>query len=378
MSHAPTQTRPAWQTDELEDEWIDEEPGSGSAHDKSDLSYTNLVGSILVRKDDGNESAHASSSNDSVGTFLIREDVAAVPFLPKTPGKSKKSMVKGFFSPLPLEAMFEPPSPPLQSAPLPPPPPNAPVIPSRLSQVYIPSEDSSVEKGDDEMDEDGYGLEEESGVREIGGQRRTPSVELPQNAGNFQFTFHPPGSGQLSSESAPNAQSTPVPPGRPQNTPIAGLRLFHFQYDTFTRDHLSAMVDSIAVNTPSGDTTPSTADGSPHGISRLSERSVTRLRSAKRIKLSPASDYSPTGDGAAFIMRPMSKAKDYVGESRNLMEQIRQNRDFSTVSTTASVLSPHVKKPSDSPVESTGNRSMMRSSSNRKFHPPSIIFINYI
>ena len=141
--HKPS--RPAWQTDELEDEWIDDEPPSGPAPDKSDLSYTNLVGSILMRKDEEGELGESSSTSGSGGTFLIRDDVPNLPFLPKTPGKSKKSMVKGFFSPLPLETMFEPPSPPSNPSPLPPPPPppNAPVIPSRLSQTYIPEYDTS-------------------------------------------------------------------------------------------------------------------------------------------------------------------------------------------------------------------------------------------
>lgn len=368
MTDPTSPAKPAWQTDELEDEWIDEEPGSASVHDKSDLSLTNIVGSILVRSEDLSRSMHRSSSpNDAaVGTFLIREDVPNAPFLPKTPGKSKKSMVKGFFSPLALEMMFEPPSPPpANSTPLPPASANAPAVPSRLSQMYVPGEDTSEVQGDGGMEEEG---QEESVAEGVGRteERRTPTLGLPQEARNYQFTFAPPGSTSFN----PLGESTPAPPSRLPNGPPPTdprLRLFHFQYDTFTRDHLSAMVDSIAVNTPSADTTPSTADGSPHGISRASERSLSRLRSSKRIKLSPASDFSsPSGDGAAFIMRPVSKTRDYVGESRNLMEKIKQNRDFSTVSTTASVLSPNVKKPSESPAESAGNRSMMRSNSSRE------------
>ncbi|KAH8077035.1 hypothetical protein BXZ70DRAFT_709242 [Cristinia sonorae] len=371
MTDAPSPNKPAWQTEDLEDEWIDEdeEPATVSVRDKSDLSYTNLVGSILVRRDDASGSLHASSSDDGgAGTFLIREDVPATPFLPKTPGKSKKSMVKGFFSPLALEMMFEPPSPPkANSTPLPPPSTNAPAVPSRLSQMYVPSEDSTEvhsEGGLREAEE----VEGESQGDDGEDKRGEPVLTLPEAAIHYEFTFAPPEPNPFNSAgAAPNAQSTPIPPGRQTHGPVMTdprLRLFHFQYDTFTRDHLSAMVDSIAVNTPSGNTTPSTADGSAHGISRASERSISRLRSAKRIKLSPASDYSPTGDGAAFIMRPV-RALDYVGESRNLMEKIRQNRDFSTVSTTASGLSPHARKPSDSPAESAGNRSMMRSSSQR-------------
>ena len=112
------------------------------------------------------------------------------------------------------------------------------------------------------------------------------------------------------------------------------LRLFQFQYDTFTREHLSAMVDSIAVNTPSGGSgTGGSKDTTPAGSSsQVTDHSMSRLRSAKRLKLSPASDFSEEGDGAAVIIRPQSR-KDYVGESQSLMEKIRQARDFSTIST---------------------------------------------
>jgi hypothetical protein len=102
------------------------------------------------------------------------------------------------------------------------------------------------------------------------------------------------------------------------------------------------MVDSIAVNTPSAgsNATPTlSAHINSHIISHISEaedESMSRMRSSKRIKLSPATDYA---DGEPPLTpvppeRPNSR-RDYVGESRNLMEQIRQARDFSTISTNA-------------------------------------------
>lgn len=67
----------------------------------------------------------------------------------------------------------------------------------------------------------------------------------------------------------------------------------------------------------------------------------TPIRSIKRVKLSPPSDYYGEGDGAgATIARPMVSRVDYVGESRSLMQQIKAARDFSTISTTAGLQSP--------------------------------------
>jgi hypothetical protein len=67
------------------------------------------------------------------------------------------------------------------------------------------------------------------------------------------------------------------------------------------------------------------------------------------VKLSPPSDYYGEGVGAgASIARPRPLRKDYVGESRNLMQQIKQARDFSTISTVASTNSTtsRVREPS--------------------------------
>ncbi|KAI1789389.1 hypothetical protein LXA43DRAFT_892958 [Ganoderma leucocontextum] len=336
------QPKPAWLTDELADveEWIDwQDEGQSLDPDQSgsELSFTQPLGSVLVRNSDLGSSAGTSGTDESGGTFIVREELPAVPLLPKTPGRNKKSAVKDFFSPLALEKMFEPPSPPQQHASLP----SgsrataAPAIPSRLSQVHLPPSDpSNLEDDDRPASAVTVPTEDQEGLRVEGLQ------------GQFTFTasrpspFNPAGP-------IPDAQSTPGPPNatRYLNPPPTDprLRLFQFQYDTFTRDHLSAMVDSIAVNTPSGDGGPtnhSSQRTTPSGLSPVEETSFSRLRSAKRLKLSPASDFSgEKGDGAAIIMRPVSR-RDYVGESKNLMDQIRQARDFSTVSTVATARSP--------------------------------------
>ncbi|KAI0351465.1 hypothetical protein OH77DRAFT_1411124 [Trametes cingulata] len=355
---ASAQPKPAWLTDELADvdEWVDweeQEHSLDSVRSGSDLSLTQPLGSVLVRNNDLCSSSDASKSDDSAGTFIVREELPQAPLLPKTPGRSKKPLVKDFFSPLALEKMFEPPSPPQSSSVLPQPPARAtaaPAVPSRLSQVHLPpSEHSTTER--DDLPNPHASVQERNGLR-VGGTHDQFTFSVPRPS-----PFNPAGP-------VPEAQSTPgasmaarhlnAPPTDPR------LRLFQFQYDTFTRDHLSAMVDSIAVNTPSGDG-PAPNQGSrqstPSALSPVAETSFSRLRSAKRIKLSPASDFSgENGDGTAIIMRPASR-RDYVGESRNLMEQIRKARDFSTVSTVVTTRSPAANREGSPVGEARTNES---------------------
>jgi protein NUD1 len=319
--------RPAWQTEELAEEWVDQDEHSSarwqdsvSSHavSSSDISLTEALPSTFIR---GGSSSPAPSA---IGTFVVKQDVPAAPLLQKTPGKRNKSQIKDFFSPMPLEMMFNPPSPPSTDA-LPLPSSShqttAPIVPSRLSKVHVPGDKSSEHEADDEI------LETDI-PNMVGFDGRRPGM-------NCQFTFSIPDPNQ----GAPMAQSTPsgLSPAQPNAPPIdPRLRLFQFQYDTFTRDHLSAMVDSIAVNSPSG------GSGSPNGsgniLSRVTEaegESMSRMRSTKRIKLSPATDFSEAVSSNPGPSRPPS-GRDYVGESRNLMEQIRLARDFSTISTVAS------------------------------------------
>lgn len=340
--------RPAWQTDELEDEWIeptdDEEVDnehynenhddtfSSSSQGTRSISMTTPLAGILcvinttddLTDDHGEPTTTASQAG---GTFLVREDVPAAPLLPQTPGRNnKKGMIKDFFSPLPLERMFEPPSPPpatIQTKP------NQPAVSSRLAREYVPHlQESSTEVEDSEA-----GREKAVGTE-------TAALD------NRQFTFIAPRNNSQSAPDAsnglPQAQSTPLPPIGSNCAPMTDprLKLFQFQYDTFTRDHLSAIVDSIAVNTPSG-ATPTQSNGSSFD---RDQGNYSHLRSAKRVKLSPQSDYGE-GDGAgASIARPKIYGKDYVGESRKMMEQIKSARDFSTISTVASAKAQEVEE----------------------------------
>lgn len=353
------QPKPAWLTDELADvdgiDWEDDDQSADFDQSGSELSFTQPLGSVLVRNSDLGSPHDGPESDNSGGTFIVREEMPTVPLLPKTPGRNKKPIVKDFFSPLALEKMFEPPSPPHSATSLPPQTLRstaAPSVRSRLSQVHVPPSEPSL-------------MEEDEEDRPISAANVQPRDGLKVDDAQAQFTFTAPRPSPFNPAGPlPEAQSTPGPtnPSRFLNAPPTDprLRLFQFQYDTFTRDHLSAMVDSIAVNTPSGEGPPTTRGSqlsTPSGLFPIneSEASFSRLRSAKRVKLSPASDFSgEKGDGAAIIMRPNSR-RDYVGESRNLMEQIRKARDFSTVSTVATSRSPgadridspedHVKEP---------------------------------
>ncbi|CAE7229762.1 unnamed protein product [Rhizoctonia solani] len=196
-------SRPAWMTDELEEEWVEPEwedegddnsqsdsqrsrrstgsAGAGRAtldcgsvrvgrssptpYDSSSTKDKSIRG--LLQGDDGKRKKGLSSQPGTVsgtsksevspivGTFLVREDVAQEPLKAAAPAALKKSAAKTFFAPLALEKMFEPPSPPagatqfgspLESRPQPPSPVSAQPQPSAVSPIHIiassPSADS--------------------------------------------------------------------------------------------------------------------------------------------------------------------------------------------------------------------------------------------
>ncbi|KAG2065040.1 hypothetical protein BDR04DRAFT_1109154 [Suillus decipiens] len=324
------EARPAWMTDDLDEEWIDEDEVSSMGTQSISLT-TPLPGYLRTPSQAQEDTEPLPAAPEPVGTFLIREDIPIPALLQKTPGRQlKRGIIKDFFSPLALEKMFEPPSPPPSK-------PTAlaircaPTIPSRLSQAYMPD--------DSQTDLELPGL-----------PTAVPSLNLlapPGSSMECKFTFTVP----RTNGSVPQAESTPGvhSNARPPMTDPR-LRLFQLQYDTFTRDHLSAMVDSIAVNTPSG----GSAEGndSSRSIPRLALVNVqeatvsddTPIRSIKRVKLSPPSHYYGEGDGAgATIARPMVSRVDYVGESRSLMQQIKAAREFSTISTTAGPQSSEIQ-----------------------------------
>lgn len=160
--------RPGWLDDSLEEEWIEPDEIDMSldhdddAHDAHQLSKSVLVSPVAATHPDHGEQQlrqrhlavdpqrrHASASGSSVtavpsspslppplspsssppreGTFLIREDIQHQPVTPaakaagfpfgKGKGKGRgnqfEAFTKSIFSPLALEKMFDPPSPPL-------------------------------------------------------------------------------------------------------------------------------------------------------------------------------------------------------------------------------------------------------------------------
>lgn len=366
MSQDAQPRRPAWQTEELDDEWpddsLDDEQDAeqdGQAHENGTLLFTAPRGTIQLRDFGSVSSARPAEPSfaqptEPVGTFVIRHDAPTNHFNPMTPG-AKKNAVKGFFSPMALERMFEPPSPPKTSTlhvPLASKPTNAPFQPSRLSQVHLAT--SSLSSHNSALDDCAQGPQRNDEIVEtdmpnmISFDGRKPSL-------NCQFTFamarqtpsRPPN--LIKPSGLPQAESTPLPthptsPIVPVSDPR--LRLFQFQYDTFTRDHLSAMVDSIAINSPSisnPDHFPRSLP-SPFGLSPVTDPHTTGsssdLRSAIRIKLSPITDFFPDGDGSSpTVQRPKART-DWVGESKSLMAQIKEARDFSTTSSVTTTKPP--------------------------------------
>lgn len=300
--------QPAWQTDELKDEWPDESDDVSEPNTRS-ISLTIPVGSL---HHSGTGLSQDTNVADVLGTFVIRQD--ALPALPQRNYAQRKGLVKDFFSPIALERMFDPPSPgtSVQSTrSIPSPSSHLPV--ARLSSM------ASVTTQEDLA------------------ARRLAGADNWQPDMSCQFTFTVPRHTAFTDIASPshpdeNATRTLAPVSPTMDPP---LRLFQFQYDTFTRDHLSAMVDSIAINSPSGSNTGNIVanTSSPFGLHPVSEAtsqfSSIELRSAKRVKLSPASDFHGSNNRTSCSARRPDCRKDYVGESRFLMAQIKNARDFS-------------------------------------------------
>lgn len=227
-----------------------------------------------------------------------------------------------------------------------------PAVPSKLSQVV----GASFSDDEDEENRDPNRGEDRSGT-----PSPSPYAQANDNrvASGHMFTFsvpRPTPAGRAVSRSFaaynPQAQSTPTPAKPPQqqappNTNDSRLRLFQFQYDTYTRDHLSAMVDSFGVSSPSNCSSSKTNVSSvlpleiSGGVSPVTpveddndgKESFSRLRAAKRLKLTPPSEPS---EGQIEVQqannRQQSPRKDYVGESKAFMEQIKRARLTSTAS----------------------------------------------
>lgn len=315
--------QPAWQTDELKDEWPDESDDVSEPNTRS-ISLTIPVGSLYHS---GTGLSQHADVADVLGTFVIRQD--ELPALPQRNFAQRKGLVKDFFSPIALERMFDPPSP------------RTSVQPTR--NIFSPPSQSPVARVSSAAP---VSCQEDLAVHCLAG------ADGWQPDMSCQFTFTVPRPTTFTDIASPNhtQDKNPTRTAAPV-TPMVDppLRLFQFQYDTFTRDHLSAMVDSIAINSPSGSNTGNFVanTSSPFGLPPVSEAtsrfSSIELRSAKRVKLSPANDFPGSINRASYSARRPGCRKDYVGESRFLMDQIKNARDFSfsTPASTSSVPSPN-------------------------------------
>jgi len=273
-------------------------------------------------------------AGEVAGTFVVKKGVE------DDRGKALARKGRDMFGPTALEKMFQPPSPPQPPQPQHAVPddarrsshPYAPANPSRLSMSVTPSTALSMTTSEVPTrlggDEDSV-LREDTVVREdvsgVPQQDFSFSYPAPHIAAGSTGTRSESGSGTVrggsSRSKAPFQPSLdPLEDGEPSNSTIhdrphrrkhprnasspragssiPGLRLFRSTYDTYTRDHLSALVDSIAIEpSPSPPSMPDaqnlrdwfpsaslsgSGDGTGSGSSEGSD-----LRSSKRLRMSP-------------------------------------------------------------------------------------------
>jgi len=371
---------PGWQTEELEDEWPEEledelEPEQQEfdeeGHESVDRSYGAQSVSFttpLSTHIHTNSHYDGGTTDRPVGTFLVREEVPQISLLPKTPGGKKRVAMNNMFTPSALERLFEPPSP-----------------------EPLPVEPIPEEQSDEILETDIPNIHSFHGKKftfQMPKSSATPAPPTPLLPRPAPSSLKGTATKRRYDQHHPQAQSTPhhtatsmgayksllQPPATDPR-----LRLFQFQYDTYTRDHLSALVDSIGINTSTGKGTGTTSTptgnrnlgslmygsyshsrtGSSASRSRsFAPSSVERIadvRSAKRIKLSLDSDEStsevdeyPDDDGEeeqdARIARPKLYGKDYVGEAQALMARIKSTKGYSTISTVPGNETPSVSR----------------------------------
>lgn len=251
----------------------------------------------------------------------------------------------------------------------------APLMPSRLSKSITPSNMSSsfsssappteahtreIQPDDSVLQDDTAALSEQTTQIHPLAQSTTPNTspgrredtsEVPQ--GEFSFVYDPPSQplpvGHDLEEEENGGQVEELDGERPTFDPNEishstihggaarhqpGLRLFRSTYDTYTRDHLSALVDSIAVDqspssgssreqTPGLDQYSAEASGSATG-SGSGHTMSSDSRSSKRLRLSPPSPPRRTA------------MKDWGAQGMRMMDMIRDAGPGSTTSVSRS------------------------------------------
>lgn len=251
----------------------------------------------------------------------------------------------------------------------------APLMPSRLSKSITPSNMSSsfsssaqptethtreIQPDDSVLQDDTAALSEQTTQIHPLAQSTTPNTsprreedtsEVPQ--GEFSFVYDPPSQplpiGHNVDDEENEGQVEELDGERPTFDPNEishstihggaarhqpGLRLFRSTYDTYTRDHLSALVDSIAVDqspssgssreqTPGLDQYSAEASGSATG-SGSGHTMSSDSRSSKRLRLSPPSPPRRTA------------MKDWGAQGMRMMDMIRDAGPGSTTSVSQS------------------------------------------
>ncbi|GJJ15557.1 hypothetical protein Clacol_009835 [Clathrus columnatus] len=312
----PPISKPGWQTDELEEEWVEaflhDSPHSSNAGDTLTRSFV-IPGSSQSVQSPEQGWNDDSQSPPKRGTFQIREDRPVAPIGPLE-GKSKnRNAFKDFFTPLALETMFNPPSP---------------------QQMQVETNQDTVLKSSHSVTSTAYEGEEDM---EFTGSRSNHSLrkdgeeledvilasDIPnlvafdgrKPSTSYQFTF--------SAEQPRSVERNPSFPASVPTVPTTDprLRLFQFQYDTFTREHLSAVVDSIAVQIADSSKSSSPQGPPKDHLCQESLEEYSYLRAPKRLKLTPPEDSSINQP----FKQPHSR-RDYIGESRSLMQKIKETR----------------------------------------------------
>ena len=372
------QNSAAGETGSARDRVLSERVGVGNGHD-SGLT--------------GGRTWSGSAGGPVAGTFVVKDGVeddrgAHLARNGFAPGK------KDMFGPSALEKMFQPPSPPTQPEPtrVPSGPTQpirrpshayAPVNPSRLSKSVTPSTTSgstSMSLTLDQQpslslfaDESPLKDVESTPEREPGGSVELASPEAAEVSAHhddalavdslrtkedYPFTFKSSyrSSGNPINNKRPtfDPSLSPFATGEPSHSTLngpsnrgkssrPGLHLFRSTYDTYTREHLSALVDSIAIepspSPPVGslrdDDRAWSSEGSPTGEGQSGPSSGSRTRpsdesdarSSKRMRMSPSSPARRAGG-----------VRDWDAQARAVMDKIRGRAVEST--TSASMSSP--------------------------------------
>ena len=319
------------------------------------------------------------------GTFMVKDGVDddRGKHLLRNQAKSKD-----IFGALPLERMFRPPSPPPAPVVAQPEPialvsppaaegdnrrtshQYAPANPSRLCKSITPSNCSSsftdpsqalglASLPDQSLVEEDSVLQDETAAQaeytaemhplarsttpQHSPSRQDGSPTVPRS--EFSFTYDPPsqmGNGQPAFDPREISHSTVHGGHRPERSG-QDLRLFRSTYDTYTRDHLSALVDSIAIE-QSASQSPSRGDHSEEhspmssplsdeqsGSRDSGDTSASDMRSSKRLRMSPESPpgRAPITDWGAQGMMMMNKIRDIAPESMTSASRSRTTDDSS-------------------------------------------------